>query len=648
MFQPRMILLLTMLICLLPALASASSTKAAPIPFKPGQFLILSYHAVTLNARAGDKYTITRGQFTEQMEYLKTHAYHPVSFQDVLDAKDGKTTLPAKAVLLTFDDAYFSYYDFVAPLLKQYGFPSMLAVIGSFIDQPPNKGLPEKLMTWKQINEVASSPLIEIASHTYGLHKAIQYNPIGNVGAAVNVRQYFPEQQRYETEAQYRNRLTTDFIRQNRLLEKKIGFKPRVIIWPFGKHNAISWNVAKDAGYHMGLTLEWGLADLKNLAMAPRVMVESTPIKTFIESILYPNHESTIVRAVQVDLDLIYDDSIKQMDKNLGKLIDRLHAMKVNRVYLQAFADPDGDGNVDSVYFHNRFLPVRVDFFSHAAHQLMIRGVEVYAWMPSMSLIFPDQDFNEKYRVQEKAKGEIRPSHSWYQRLTPFSHNVRQRVGELYKDLAAYNQIDGILFQDDAYLTDREDFHPLAMAAYKNAYGRSFIPQNDTEDPAAAKKWGEYKTLVLIDYIKGLIREVRRMRPEAKFARNIYASLLTDPQSEAWFAQNYQAFLSSYDEVVIMAYPQMENASDPSVWLNQLVDKARTFKGLKKTVFKLQAYDWKKERWLESELLLEEMRDLLVAGGIHLAYYPDNVYKNRPLLSEIKLEMSRENFPLAR
>ncbi|MDQ6997798.1 MAG: poly-beta-1,6-N-acetyl-D-glucosamine N-deacetylase PgaB [Mariprofundus sp.] len=641
-------LLLIALLALVPALATAATTKVAPTLFKDGQFLVLAYHSVVLRPIPGDKYTITQGQFAEQVDYLNTHGYHPVSVQDILDAQAGKKKLPNKAVLLTFDDAYLSYYDFVVPFLKQYGFPSMLAVVGDFIENPPSKVLPEKLMNWQQIKEVAKSPLVEVASHTYNMHKGIQYNSIGNTGPAVNVRMYSTQNKHYETEQEYRQRLQEDFTHQNKLFESHVGFKPRIIVWPFGNHTGISWDIAKNNGFRMGFTLVWGLGDITNLAETPRLMVESVPIKDFIDNVLYPNHKPTIIRAVQVDLDLIYDKSIEQMDKNLGKLIDRLYAMKVNTVYLQAFADTDGDGSVDSVYFHNRQLPVRSDFFSHAAHQIRIRGIEVYAWIPSLSFIFPDKAFNKMYRIQEKSNGKNRPSQSWYKRLTPFSKDVQEKVGMLYEDLAAYSQIDGILFQDDAYLTDHEDFHPDAIHAYQAALGKSFSLKSDAEDSAAALKWGKYKTQALIDYTKGLMRIVKHIRPEIKFARNIYANMLINPQAEAWFAQNYKEFLNNYDEVIVMAYPRMEKANKPAQWLTKMVENVKAHNGLEKTIFKLQAYDWKKKRWVGNEALLEEMRDVLVAGGVHLAYYPDNALENKPDISTIKLEMSRQTDPFAR
>jgi len=53
---------------------------------------------------------------------------------------------------------------------------------------------------------------------------------------------------------------------------------------------------------------------------------------------------------LQVSLDLIYDPSPVQTERNLDKFLDRMVRIKPNMVYLQGFADPDGDGNVDSVY----------------------------------------------------------------------------------------------------------------------------------------------------------------------------------------------------------------------------------------------------------------------------------------------------------
>jgi biofilm PGA synthesis lipoprotein PgaB len=163
---------------------------------QPGEFLVFCYHNVPIKANPADSYGVSQNIFVEQMEYLRTHGYHPVSLGDILNTREGKKDLPDKPILLTFDDAYISYYNFVFPVLKKFDYPSLLAVVGSWIDNPP-EGLPEPLMSWDQIREVAQSDLVEIASHTYDLHKGIRYNPQGNVGPAVNILAFDSETETY-------------------------------------------------------------------------------------------------------------------------------------------------------------------------------------------------------------------------------------------------------------------------------------------------------------------------------------------------------------------------------------------------------------------------------------------------------------------
>lgn len=647
-------LLFLLLLALLPVTAAAEAYDVPTAPFGDNQFLVLVYHAIPVSGKKNDPYTISQREFVQQIEYLKTHGYHFISLQQILDAHAGKLTLPDQAIMLTFDDAYISYHNFVAPFLTRQKIPSMVAVIGKFVDHPPAK-LSEPIMNWKQIREVAQNPYVEVVSHTYNLHRAIQYNAIGNVAASVNILAYDPVRKRYENEDKYRQRLQQDFQQQEKLFMQKLGFKPRALVWPYGRHTAISEAISKEHGMQTTFTLEWGFNDVRHLTSLHRTMIETFPIEDtvensmadFIVNIRQPEWQSRIIRAVQLDLDLIYDPhSLAQTDKNLGLVIDRLVRMGINRVYLQAFADPDGDGNVESVYFANRHLPVVADIFSHAAHQIAIRGIELFAWMPTLAVTFPEKAFNAQNRVLEKRNGSIRQSTSWYHRLSPFSMPARQRMREIYEDLASHAQIDGILFQDDAYLSDFEDYNPQALQAYRQHLGPDFQPANDNEDHQGALGWAHYKGQAITAFIEDLKNTVRKYRPDARFTRNLYATILTKPESEAWFAQNFEDYLQHYDEIVIMAYPEMEKQADADRWLKRLVQQVYAHPGaIKKTVFKLQTFDWKQNHWINSNTILDRMRTILAAGGIHLSYYPDNVFKDKPEEQRIRLEMSLNSTP---
>lgn len=612
---------------------------------QPGEFLVLCYHNVPVQASPGDPFGISQNIFIEQMEYLRTHEYNFISLEDVLAAYEGRKELPKNPVLLTFDDCYISYYEIVFPILKKFGYPSVLSLVGSWIDNPPD-GLPEPLMSWEQIREVAQCSLVEIASHSYDLHKGVQYNPWGNVGPSLSVRGYDSKTETYETEEEYINRIMIDFIVQKDLIEKQLRFIPRAMVWPYGWYSQISIAAAQNEGYRFCFTVEDGFAHVDRPNTINRSVVMNRPFKEFITAAA-GTIDTFVIRAVQVDLDLVYDpNSQEQTYQNLSKLIDRLVAMKVNTVYLQAFSDPDGSGNIKSVYFPNRVLPMRSDLFSYAVHQMRIRNMKVYAWMPTLSIVLPDSELNDSLRVHEYDDGNTEHRQSWYKRLTPFSSKVREFVRTLYEDISVHSQIDGVLFQDDAYLTEKEDYHSSALASYRTVFGKDITPDVLEEDPELAMDWARYKTEVLIDFTKTLMEEVRKYRPSALFARNLYAAVLIDPQSEKWFAQNYKLFLEEYDQVVIMAYPQMEGVGRPLEWLRHMVDDVKRYpKGIEKTVFKVQVYDWKRNTWIEDDLLLKEMRDILAQGGKHIAYYPDGVWKDKPTLKKIMLEMSTKSYP---
>lgn len=113
-------------------------------------------------------------------------------------------------------------------------------------------------------------------------------------------------------------------------------------------------------------------------------------------------------------------------------------------------------------------------------------------------------------------------------------------------------------------------------------------------------RWTRFKSRALIAFTQSLTERVRAIRgPQVQTARNIYAMPVLDPASEAWFGQNLADFLQAYDWVAPMAMPLMENVSraDSGRWLDQLVGKVAAYPGaLDKTVFELQAVDWRKER----------------------------------------------------
>lgn len=58
--------------------------------------------------------------FRQQIEYMKDK-FNVVTMEQVIDVIEGKSCLPEKALLLTFDDGYVDNYLYALPILEEYG-----------------------------------------------------------------------------------------------------------------------------------------------------------------------------------------------------------------------------------------------------------------------------------------------------------------------------------------------------------------------------------------------------------------------------------------------------------------------------------------------------------------------------------------------
>jgi poly-beta-1,6-N-acetyl-D-glucosamine N-deacetylase len=340
-------------------------------------------------------------------------------------------------------------------------------------------------MTWAQIREVSDSGLVTVASHSHGIHKLIPANPQGNLEAAGANLRYLADQRRYETEAEFRERVRADLAESRDILQKKLDKPVTILTWPFGAYNELGLQEAEKLGFQMVLTLEAGFAKLTDLMRVKRFYVRPELFWTehFLEEVQHGFRDRTPIRGVQLDLDLIVNpQSYAESDHNLGLLIERLVKLGVNTVFFQAYGDKEGTGNIKSVYFPNRVLPVAMDFLSHAVNRIRAREIKVFVWMPALSFQVPDKAAKEGLYVQEYKHGRLGQTTSWYTRLSPFDPESLKISSQIFQDLASHVHFDGLLFQDDAYLTDEEDMHPAALSGFKARHGVS--PSPPTWPPA--------------------------------------------------------------------------------------------------------------------------------------------------------------------
>ncbi|NWB53122.1 poly-beta-1,6-N-acetyl-D-glucosamine N-deacetylase PgaB [Pseudomonas sp. F8002] len=656
--------------CLLAlGLMLSSACAQQPAPFTPpaerlkpaseaawpkNHFLGIAYHDIEDRDPDQAVVAVRTERLIEQLAWLRENGYQPVTVDQILAARNGGPELPAKAIMLSFDDGYASFYTRVMPILRSYNWHALLAPVGSWVDTPLNQpvdfaGTPRPrsdFLTWQQVREIAQSGLVEIAAHTDANHKGVLANPQGNLQPAATTRRFDPATHRYETEAQFQARMRTDVTAISNKIRAVTGKAPRVWVWPYGAADGTSLAVVGEQGYQMALTLEDGLDSLGNLMSSPRFLVASDPDGEHYANAIVATQTEAPLRVLHVDLDNVYDPDPEQQVRNLDKLIQRVVDMGASTVFLQAFADPKGDGLVRSLYFPNRHLPVRADLFNRVTWQLRTRAhVSVFAWMPVLSFAL-DSKLPRVTRWDPQT-GKVAIDPDQYQRLSPFDPKVRQVIGEIYEDLARTSAIDGLLFHDDAVLSDFEDASPLALKAYA-ANGLPDTIEALRADPAVMQRWTRFKSRYLIDFTHELTAKVRTLRgPQVQTARNIFAEPMLNPGSEAWFAQNLDDFLTSYDWTAPMAMPLMEgqDLKGSNAWLEKLVATVKARPGaLQRTVFELQAKDWRTSAApdLDGAQMAEWMGVLKRQGVTSFGYYPDNFLENSPDLKTVRPALSNQ------
>ena len=636
------------IVACLTMLAASMSVMSNAETLKPDShsLTIIGYHEITDHERALiPQYAIQSKQFAEQIKSLKKDGFNFISIDQLIQANKGEYQLPKKPLLLTVDDGYQSFYQYAYPLVKKLKIPVVLSVVGSWIDTQGkevsfgDQTIPRHdILTWDELKEMQDSGYVEIGNHSYDLHRGILGNPQGNSEPAATTRLYSPENKSYETDAAYAERIYTDLKKNNDVLKQHGIRSPRVMVWPYGQYNMKTVEIAKQLGMPITITLDDGSNDVHQpLSHLNRILIENDTTR---EDLLKDIHTREIglndnnrpQKIMHVDLDYLYDSDPAQEEKNIGLLLDRIQAMKVNTVYLQAFSDPDADGSADMVYFPNRYLPMRADLFNRVAWQIQSRTQvnRLYAWMPLLAWQLPEKNPISKHVVvtqQAKKSGHLNMG---YHRLSPYSPEAREVIRGIYEDLAKSSEFNGILFHDDTTLSDYEDASPQALEAYQQA-GLSTDLDAVRKDEAQLQKWTAFKTKTIDDFAMQMADQIRYYHPYLVTARNMYAQVVLTPYSENWYSQSLEQSLKHYDFTAIMAMPYMEQVDDQSKFFKDIVNRVNSYpNGLKKTVFELQATNWRNNQPVPTQEMADTIKSLYQQGAMHIAYYPDDPFKNHP------------------
>jgi biofilm PGA synthesis lipoprotein PgaB len=585
-----------------PGLRSVAAARRSPPP--SSIVVILNYHDIS-DARGVRPETIPASVLRDQIRRCKEEGWKFLSLSELLSYKDRPDALPPRAMVVTFDDAYRSFIEQALPILREEGVKATLAVVTSFIDRPP-PGMPP-LMTWDQIQEADRSGFVEIASHSHDLHKYETSNPYRDSAPSAVTRRYLLQEARYEDRQEYLERIREDLRESQRILQEKLGHDVSALAWPYGEHNAASRGIAAEEGFRVTLALggiDVRPEDLRS-GLLPRVMVvRGARIGGKDPGWLLPSRMP--VRAAQVDLDGVYDPDPDAFSRKVDRMVEKVRELGATHVFLQACPDPHGSAFFREAWFENHQVPVRADIWSMVANRLSHAGLRVWIRAPSMNLSWEWAEHPE-WRIPFRRKKGGKDFTPWYFRLSPDLPEARAAAVDFFTDIAVYLPIEGVLFDDDAYM--------LAGERLKGSRSSSAREKSEA--------------------MRGLIEEIKAAvlawRPECLFGRNLYAPAVEKDGVHPEFSQDLEQFLRDYDLTVVMAYARMEGRrKDAERWMESMAAKViRKWSPPKgreleapPAMFKLQAYDWEEEEWVPPEELTGMVAAARKAMVLDLGVYP--------------------------
>ena len=133
--------------------------------------------------------------------------------------------LEKNPICLVFDDGYFDFYKYIYPILRKYDLKALLAVVPRYVlddtdvDDATRLGFEHNELfeqyenatfcTYKELQEMSDSGLVQIASHSYS-HKNL-------IASDVDLR--------------------NELLKSKEILENKLGVEVESFVYPFGKYD---------------------------------------------------------------------------------------------------------------------------------------------------------------------------------------------------------------------------------------------------------------------------------------------------------------------------------------------------------------------------------------------------------------------------
>ncbi len=169
--------------------------------------------------------TVDPGDFRGQMQWLHRHGYHSISQLQLFEALEHNAALPAKPILITFDDGYRDVFGKASSIIAKLHMHATAYVITSRISGPD-----PSFLTWGQLKSLERRGF-DIGSHT------VHHTELPAVSATV---------------------ATAELVDSRRVLERHLGHPVQWFAYPAGRFDGATAALVQQAGYVLAVTTQPG------------------------------------------------------------------------------------------------------------------------------------------------------------------------------------------------------------------------------------------------------------------------------------------------------------------------------------------------------------------------------------------------------
>ena len=228
---------------------------------------ILLYHSVGFTgADAYRRWCVEPALFAEQLDVLRDREYDCMTVSGLVDALDAGD-LPARPLVITFDDGRADFVEHAAPALDRRGLPSTMYVVSSQVGGTSSwLGIPgeddQPMMSWSDLDDIAA------AGHEVGAHSLT--HP--------------------ELDVLPRADVVTEIRGSRDQLANGLGCAIRSFAYPHGYHSGAVVEAAEAAGFDSACAVadRWSWVGEHRLTLSRLIVAGGTPPERLLDRLDHP------------------------------------------------------------------------------------------------------------------------------------------------------------------------------------------------------------------------------------------------------------------------------------------------------------------------------------------------------------------------